>query len=71
MPLYYLLECDDCDRTTKQFIGVKGLMFPSTIGFPSEGWHIDVKIIGETSVNCKCPRCYAKWESDKQMEQIA
>lgn len=72
MPLYYLLECDDCDRTTKQFIGVKGLMFPSTIGFPSGDWHIDVTLDPENQgVNCKCPRCYAKWESDKQMEQIA
>jgi len=73
MPLYYLLECDHCDRPPlKQFIGVKGLLFPSTIGFPSGDWHIDVTLDPENQeVKCQCPDCHARIESDKQMEQIA
>ena len=73
MPLYYLLECDNCDREPlKQFIGVKGLLFPSTIGFPSGDWHIDVKLeASDQGVTCLCPYCYAEAESKKQMEQFA
>ena len=73
MPLYYLLECDNCQRDPlKQFIGVKGLLFPSTIGFPSGDWHIDVRLVGpDQGVICLCPECYAQKESDQQMEQYA
>jgi len=72
MALYYLLECDYCPggkpNSTKKFIGVKGLMFPQTIGFPSEGWNISVSLKDNT-VKCSCPHCTARLESEKQMEQ--
>ena len=72
MPLYYLLECDECDNSTKQFIGVKGLLFPSTIGFPSGDWHIDLTLVGpDQGVKCLCPECYARIESQKQLEKSA
>jgi hypothetical protein len=69
MPLYYLLDCDTCDNSTKQFIGVKGLLFPSTIGFPSGDWHIDVSL-EKNKVTCLCPGCFAEEESKEQMKQI-
>jgi len=68
--LYYLIECDYCPgkpNTTKKCIGIQGLMFPQTIGFPSDGWNIVVSLENKT-VKCSCPNCTARLDSEKEMD---